>query len=326
MLKCSEFGDAIIANMDETRSPHGHARRSPSSAPATSAASWPHLVALNASSATSCCSTSIEGLPQGKALDIAQAAPIARLRRADHRHQPTTTTSPAPTSSIITAGVPRKPGMSRDDLLGINLKIITRRRRELKTHAPSAFVIVVSNPLDAMVYAVKQSDGLPEAAGGRHGRRARLGALPGLRRRGARRLGRGRAALVLGGHGDTMVPGARYCTVAGIPVDEAHSRRRARRDRRAHPERRRRDRGAAEDRLRLLSPASAAIEMAEAYLLKDKKRVLACAALLEGEYGVQGPLRRACPCVIGAGGVEKVLEIELVRRGAEGNSPPRSIT
>jgi len=210
---------------------------------------------------------------------------------------------------IITAGVARKPGMSRDDLLDINLKIISNVATNVKQHAPEAFVIVVSNPLDAIVYAFHKVSGFPK-----NRIVGMAGALDSARFRAFIAMETGYSVqdvscLVMGGHGDTMVPLSRLATVGGVPVTELISADRLK---------------AIEDRTRMaggeivkllgngsayFSPAQSAIEMAEAYL-KDKKRVIPSAALCEGEYGING-LFIGVPCVIGAGGIEKILEVEL---------------
>jgi malate dehydrogenase len=199
--------------------------------------------------------------------------------------------------------------MSRDDLLKTNLKIMKQVAEGVKTNAPDAYVIVVSNPLDAMVYTFKEISGFPKnrVVG-------MAGVLDSARLRAfvAWELGvsvEDVTALVLGGHGDTMVPLVRYCTVAGVPITQLISQDRID----AIVER---TKGAGGEVVGLLktgsafvSPALSAIEMAES-ILKDKKRVLACACLCEGEYGVDG-LYVGVPCILGAGGVEKVLEVEL---------------
>jgi malate dehydrogenase len=210
---------------------------------------------------------------------------------------------------IITAGLARKPGMSRDDLLKTNLSIMKQVATGVRENAPDAQVIVISNPLDAMVYTFKEVSGFPKnrVVG-------MAGVLDSTRFRSfvAWELGvsvEDVTALVLGGHGDTMVPLVRYCTVAGIPVTKLLPK--AKID--AIVERTKNAGGEVVALLKtgsaFVSPASSAIEMAEA-ILKDKKRVLACACLCEGEYGVQG-LYVGVPCVLGAGGVERILEIEL---------------
>ncbi len=210
---------------------------------------------------------------------------------------------------IITAGVPRKPGMSRDDLLEVNLGIIKNVANQVKEHAPDAFTIILTNPLDAMVYAFYKISGFPKnrVVG-------MAGALDTARFKAFISMETGYSVqditcLVLGGHGDTMVPLPRLATVGGIPVTEL-----------IPPDRLeaivQRTRMAGGEIVKLLgkgsaffSPAQSAIEMAEAYL-KDKKRVIPSAALCEGEYGING-LFIGVPCVIGAGGVEKILEVKL---------------
>jgi len=210
---------------------------------------------------------------------------------------------------IITAGLARKPGMSRDDLLATNLKIMKEVAEGVRDNAPDAFVIVISNPLDAMVYTFKEISGFPK-----NRVMGMAGVLDSARFRAfvAWELGvsvEDVTALVLGGHGDTMVPLTRYCTVAGVPVTQLLSQD-------VIDAIVKRTKGAGGEVVGLLktgsafvSPAMCAMEMAEA-ILKDKKRVLACAALLEGEYGVDG-LYVGVPCILGAGGVEKVLEVEM---------------
>jgi malate dehydrogenase len=250
----------------------------------------------------------VEGLPQGKALDIAEGAPLFGADASVSGVNDYEGIAGADLV-IITAGLARKPGMSRDDLLKTNLSIMKQVAEGVKKNAPNAIVIVVSNPLDAMVYTFKQASGFPKnrVVG-------MAGVLDSARFRSfvAWELGvsvEDVTALVLGGHGDTMVPLIRYCTVAGIPVTQLIPQ--ARID--AIVER---TKGAGGEVVNLLktgsafvSPAASAIEMAEA-ILKDKKRVLACACLCEGEYGVDG-LYVGVPCVLGAGGVERVLEVEL---------------
>jgi malate dehydrogenase len=250
----------------------------------------------------------LEGMPQGKALDIMESRPVEGydvdvtgtndykdIRGAD--------------VVIVTAGFPRKPGMSRDDLLKSNIEIMKTVATNVKEHAPKAFVIVISNPLDAMVFAMKQITGFP-----RERVVGMAGVLDSARFRCfvAMELGvsvEDVTAFVLGGHGDEMVPLPRVCTVAGIPLPELMSQEQI--DRIV-----KRTRFAGGEIVELLktgsafySPAAAAIAMAESYL-KDKKRVMACAAYLEGEYGVDG-LYVGVPVVIGKGGVERVIEIKL---------------
>jgi len=250
----------------------------------------------------------VEGLPQGKALDMAEGTPVLD---ADARLSGTNDYADIAGADvvIITAGLARKPGMSRDDLLKTNLGIMKQVAENVRDQAPDAFVIVISNPLDAMVYTFKEISGFPkERVCGMAGvlDSARLRAFV------AWELGVSVSdvtAMVLGGHGDTMVPLVRYCTVAGIPIQQLIAQDKID----AIVER---TKGAGGEVVALLktgsafvSPALSAMEMCEAYL-KDKKRVLPCACLLEGEYGVQG-LYVGVPCVIGAGGVERVIEVEM---------------
>jgi malate dehydrogenase len=250
----------------------------------------------------------VEGLPQGKALDMAEGAPVlgadAKISGANDYAD-----IAGADVVIITAGLARKPGMSRDDLLATNLKIMKQVAEGVRDNAPDAFVIVVSNPLDAMVYTFKEISGFPK-------KRVigMAGVLDSARFRAfvAWELEvsvEDVTALVLGGHGDTMVPLIRYCTVAGIPVSQLISKEKLD----AIVER---TKGAGGEVVGLLktgsafvSPALSAISMAESYL-KDKKRVLACACLLEGEYGVNG-LYVGVPCVIGGDGLERVIEVEM---------------
>jgi len=250
----------------------------------------------------------VEDMPQGKALDMAEGSP---LMDSDARITGTNSYEGIAGADvvIITAGLARKPGMSRDDLLATNLKIMTQVAEGVRDHAPDAYVIVVSNPLDAMVYQFKKISGFPKqrVVG-------QAGVLDSTRFRAfvAWELGvsvQDVTALVLGGHGDTMVPLIRYCTVAGIPVEQLLPRAKI-------DEIVERTKGAGGEVVGLLktgsafvSPALSALEMAEA-IIKDKKRVLACACLCEGEYGVDG-LYVGVPCVLGAGGVERIVEAEL---------------
>jgi malate dehydrogenase len=250
----------------------------------------------------------VEGLPQGKALDLAEGAPLAgadaEIRGAnDYRD------IAGADLVIITAGLARKPGMSRDDLLKTNLSIMKQVAAGVRDNAPDAYVIVVSNPLDAMVYTFKEVSGFPKnrVVG-------MAGVLDSARFRAfvAWELGvsvEDVTALVLGGHGDTMVPLVRYCTVAGIPIQTLLPADRIE----AIVARTKAAGGEVVALLKtgsaFVSPALSAIEMAES-ILKDKKRVLACACLLAGEYGVDG-LYVGVPCILGAGGVERVLEVEM---------------
>jgi malate dehydrogenase len=250
----------------------------------------------------------VEGLPQGKALDMAEGAPLAGSDASICGTNDYADIAGADLV-IITAGLARKPGMSRDDLLNTNLAIMKQVAEGVRDNAADATVIVVSNPLDAMVYTFKQISRFSKnrVVG-------MAGVLDSARLRSfvAWELGvsvQDVTALVLGGHGDTMVPLVRYCTVAGIPVTKLLSKEKI--DAIV-----KRTKGAGGEVVGLLktgsafvSPALSAIEMAES-ILRDKKRVLACACLLEGEYGVDG-LYVGVPCVLGAGGVERVIEVEL---------------
>jgi malate dehydrogenase len=250
----------------------------------------------------------VEGLPQGKTLDIAEGAPLidsdVKLRGTNDYKD-----IAGADLVIITAGLARKPGMSRDDLLKTNLGIMKQVAEGVKSNAPKATVIVVSNPLDAMVYTFKQVSGFPKnrVVG-------MAGVLDSARFRAfvAWELGvsvQDVTALVLGGHGDTMVPLVRYCTVAGIPVGKLLPKDKIE----AIVERTKNAGGEVVALLKtgsaFVSPALSALEMAESILL-DKKRVLACACYLEGEFGVSG-LYVGVPCILGANGVEKVIEVEL---------------
>ena len=254
-----------------------------------------------------------EGTPQGKALDIAQSGPIegfdASLKGANSYAD-----IAGADVCIVTAGVPRKPGMSRDDLLGINLKVMKAVGEGLKAHAPDAFVICITNPLDAMVWALREFSGLPH-----HMVVGMAGVLDAGRFRHFLSLEFGVSmrdvnAFVLGGHGDTMVPLARYSTVGGIPLPDLVAMGWTTQDKLDAIIQRTRDGGA--EIVGLLktgsafyAPAASAIEMAEAFL-KDQKRVLPCAAYVTGALGLDG-LYVGAPTVIGAGGVEKVIDIQV---------------
>ena len=254
-----------------------------------------------------------EGTPQGKALDIAQSGPVegfdASLKGANSYED-----IAGADVCIVTAGVPRKPGMSRDDLLGINLKVMKSVGEGIKAHAPNAFVICITNPLDAMVWALREFSGLP------HNKVVGMA--------GVLDAGRFRhflsvefnvsmkdvTAFVLGGHGDTMVPLVRYSTVAGIPLPDLVKMGWTTQEKLDGIVQRTRDGGA--EIVGLLktgsafyAPAASAIEMAEAYL-KDQKRLLPCAAYVDGAYGLKG-MYVGVPTILGAGGVERVVDIKL---------------
>ena len=257
----------------------------------------------------------MEGVPQGKALDIAQSAPVEGFDAKYSGAQSYEAIDGADVV-IVTAGVPRKPGMSRDDLLGINLKVMEQAGAGIKKYAPKAFVICITNPLDAMVWAIQKACGLPKnkvvgMAGVLDSARFRYF----LADEFAVSV-EDVTAFVLGGHGDTMVPLVRYSTVAGIPLPDLIKMGWTTQDRLDAIVQRTRDGGA--EIVNLLktgsafyAPAASAIAMAESYL-KDKKRVLPCAAWLNGEYGVKG-LYVGVPVVISGKGVERIVEIELDR-------------
>ena len=249
-----------------------------------------------------------EGLPQGKALDLAEAAPI---EKHDARLVGTNDYEETRNSDIviITAGIPRKPGMSRDDLLKTNAGIMKNVVENVAKASPEAKLIIVSNPLDAMCHVAFDASGFP-----RNRIMGMAGVLDSARFRTfiARELNvsvENTHAFVLGGHGDTMVPLPRFSTVAGIPITELLSK-----DRIDALVERTRNGGA--EIVSLLktgsafyAPASAAVEMAEA-ILKDRKKILPCAAYLDGEYGING-LFIGVPVKLGADGIEDIIEIEL---------------
>jgi malate dehydrogenase len=255
----------------------------------------------------------VEGVPDGKALDIAEASPISGF---DVKLAGTSAYAGIKGADvvIVTAGVPRKPGMSRDDLLEINLKVMEQVGAGIKKYCPKAFVICITNPLDAMVWALQKFSGLPKdmvvgMAGVLDSARFRyfLAAEFDVSVEDV-------TAFVLGGHGDTMVPLTRYSSVAGIPLPDLVKMGWVTAKRLEEIVQRTRDGGA--EIVGLLktgsafyAPAHSAIAMAESYL-KDKKRVLPCAALLKGEYGVRDRYI-GVPVVIGAKGVERIIEIDL---------------
>jgi malate dehydrogenase len=255
----------------------------------------------------------VNGIPQGKALDIAESSPVdgfdasvsgangyAAIKGAD--------------VIIVTAGIARKPGMSRDDLIGVNAKVMQSVGAGIKQYAPKAFVICITNPLDAMVWALREASGLP------HNKVVGMaGVLDSARFRYflAEEFNvsvEDVTAFVLGGHGDTMVPLTRYSTVGGIPLPDLVKMGWTTQKRLDAIVQRTRDGGA--EIVGLLktgsafyAPAASAIAMAESYL-KDKKRVMPCAAYLKGQYGQTG-IYVGAPCVIGARGVERIIEIKL---------------
>ncbi len=250
----------------------------------------------------------IEGVPQGKTLDLAQAAPI----ETHDAHLLGANTYDATAGShivIITAGIPRKPGMSRDDLLSTNAGIVKKVTQEVASRSPQAILIIVSNPLDAMCHVAYEASGFPKQRV-----IGMAGVLDSARFRAfiAMELNvsvESTHAFVLGGHGDTMVPLPRYSTVAGIPITELMSPERI-----AALVQRTRNGGAEivgllKTASAFYAPSAAAVEMAES-ILKDKKKILPCAAYLEGEYGIRD-LFIGVPVKLGAKGVEQVIEIKL---------------
>jgi malate dehydrogenase len=254
-----------------------------------------------------------EGIPQGKGLDLAQSAPVEGFDCAYSGTQDYAGIAGADVC-IVTAGVPRKPGMSRDDLLGINLGVMKAVGEGIAKHAPNAFVICVTNPLDAMVWALREFSGLP------HNKVVGMaGVLDSARFRHFladefKVSVEDVTAFVLGGHGDTMVPVVEYSTVAGIPVPDLIKMGWSTQERiDAIVARTRSGGGEIVSLLKTGSayyaPASSALQMAESYL-KDKRRLLPCAAYLSGQYG-ENDLYVGVPVVIGAGGVEKIVEISL---------------
>ncbi len=250
----------------------------------------------------------VEGMPQGKALDIAEAGPVYgydSVVTGTNGYEETRGSDLV----VVTSGIARKPGMSRDDLLKTNAGIVRQVTEQVKATSPDAILVVVSNPLDAMVTLAYHVSGFPkERVVGM------AGILDSARYRTfvARELGvsvRDVIGFVMGGHGDTMVPLPRYTTVAGIPLTQLLPRDRID----AIVERTRKGGAEIVGLLKtgsaFYAPSASVVEMVDSILL-DKKRVLPCAALLEGEYGVNG-IFVGVPCVLGARGVEKVLEIEL---------------
>ena len=255
----------------------------------------------------------VDGIPKGKALDIAQASPVEGFDASvsganDYRE------IAGADVVIVTAGIARKPGMSRDDLIGTNTKVMHSVGEGIKNNCPDAFVICITNPLDVMVGVLQKACGLPtnKVVG-------MAGVLDSARFRYflAEEFGvsvEDVTAFVLGGHGDTMVPLERYSTVAGIPVPDLIKMGWSTQENLDDIIQRTRDGGA--EIVKLLktgsafyAPASSAIEMAEAYI-RDKKRVLPCAAYCDGVYGLDG-LYVGVPVVLGAGGVERIVEIEM---------------
>ena len=255
----------------------------------------------------------VDGVPQGKALDIAEASPVEGFDASITGSDDYSKISGADVV-IVTAGIARKPGMSRDDLIGTNTKVMHSVGKGIRENCPNAFVICITNPLDVMVGILQKACGLPtnKVVG-------MAGVLDSARFRYflAEEFNvsvQDVTAFVLGGHGDTMVPLERYSTVAGIPVPDLIKMGWSTEEKLAEIVQRTRDGGA--EIVKLLktgsafyAPASSAIEMAEAYL-RDKKRVLPCAAYCDGQYGLDG-LYVGVPAVLGSGGVERIVEIEM---------------
>ena len=254
-----------------------------------------------------------DGVPQGKGLDIAESAPVDGFD-AHYSGASDYAAIAGADVVIVTAGVPRKPGMSRDDLIGINLKVMEAVGTGIKTHAPDAFVICITNPLDAMVWALQKFSGLPpqKVVG-------MAGVLDSARFRHFladefKVSVEDVTAFVLGGHGDDMVPLVRYSTVAGVPLPDLVKLGWTTQEKLdAMVERTRKGGGEIVNLLKtgsaFYAPAASAIAMAESYL-RDKRRVLPCAAHLSGEYGIEG-MYVGVPIVIGANGVERILEVEF---------------
>ncbi len=255
----------------------------------------------------------VEGVPQGKALDLAQSAPVESASVSLKGANDYSDIAGADVV-IVTAGVPRKPGMSRDDLIGINTKVMKAVGEGIKSHCPESFVICVTNPLDVMVWVLREYSGQPhnmvcgmagvlDSARFRHFLAEEFNV-----------SAQDVTAFVLGGHGDTMVPLVRYSTVAGIPLPDLVKMGWTTQERLDKIVQRTRDGGA--EIVGLLktgsafyAPATSAIAMAESYL-KDKKRLLPCAAWCDGQYGLTGTYV-GVPTIIGAGGIEKIVEIDL---------------
>src|SRR5579859_2570791 len=255
----------------------------------------------------------VEGVPQGKALDIAEASPVDGFN-AGYVGSNSYADLEGADVVIVTAGIPRKPGMSRDDLIGVNTGIIRTVADGIKANCPNAFVIVITNPLDVMVWVMREISGLPanKVVG-------MAGVLDSARFRYflSEEFGvsvQDVTAFVLGGHGDTMVPSVRYSTVAGIPLPDLVKMGWTTQEKLDQIVQRTRDGGAEivkhlKTGSAFYAPAASAIAMAESYLL-DQKRVLPCAAHLTGQYGVNDAYI-GVPVVIGAEGVEKIVEITL---------------
>ncbi len=252
----------------------------------------------------------IDGIPQGKALDLAETGPVEGF---DYSITGTTAFGETRDSDlvIITAGLARKPGMSRDDLLLRNFDIVKTATEQVARYSPHCHIIMVTNPLDVMAYAAWKVSGFP-----RNRVMGMAGVLDSARMRAFIAMETGVSAedisaFVLGGHGDDMVPLVRYCSVGGIPLEKMLPRTRID----AIVERTRKAGGEIVSLLKTgsayYSPSASAVAMAET-ILRGKKRVLPCSACLQGEYGVEGGLFAGVPVVLGGGGVEKVIEVDLL--------------
>lgn len=255
----------------------------------------------------------VDGLPQGKSLDIASSSPVDRFN-ANMTGANDYSAIEGADVCIVTAGIARKPGMSRDDLLGTNIKVMQSVGEGIKKYAPNAFVICITNPLDAMVWVLREKCGLPHN---------KVVGMAGVLDSARFRLFLAEefnvsvedvTAFVLGGHGDTMVPLTRYSTVAGIPIPDLIKMGWTTQEKIDAIVDRTRKGGAEVVALlktgsAFYAPASSAITMAEAYL-KDKKRVLPCAAYVDGQYGLGG-MYVGVPTVIGEGGIERIVEIDM---------------
>ncbi len=255
----------------------------------------------------------VEGVPQGKALDMFESSPIQGFDAYVHGTQDYADTANSDLV-IITAGIARKPGMSRDDLLSINVKIVSEVTRNIVKHSPDCIILVVTNPLDAMVYTALRVSGFAKQrvigmAGVLDSARMRAFIAEELQVS-IENVG----ACVLGGHGDTMVPLPRYSTMAGIPIPELMDAERVEAicERTAN--------GGAEivsflkTGSAFYAPGASVVQMAEA-IIKDKKQILPCAAFLQGEYGVDG-YYLGVPCKLGGGGVEAIIELDLTEKEA----------
>ncbi|MCB1305515.1 MAG: malate dehydrogenase, partial [Leptospiraceae bacterium] len=252
----------------------------------------------------------VDGLPQGKGLDLHEATPVEGCNSTIKGTNSYEDIKDADVC-IVTAGIPRKPGMSRDDLVGTNTKIVKDVAENIKKYAPNAFVIIITNPLDAMVYVMQKVTGFPK-----NRVIGMAGVLDSARFRTFISMETGASvqditAFVLGGHGDTMVPLPRYSTIAGIPLPDYPGLSKDKID--AMVDRTRKGGGEIVNLLKtgsaFYAPGASAIAMAES-ILRDQKRIFPCAVLCEGEYGQSG-IFMGVPVMLGSNGVEKIIEIQL---------------